>query len=68
MTRNDCPVAAFLDRYDNGDREQLAVVLNDRTRNVELIVRGFHEYNPGFNGAELRKHQQHTCPCFGWVD
>lgn len=68
MTMSDCPVQAFLDRYDNGDREQLEIALADRTRNPYLIARGFDNIDGRMTGNDILKHQHRTCPCGGWTD
>lgn len=64
---SDCPVAAFLARFDNGDRAQLAIVLDDRTRNPHLIAHAFEAMNAGFTGTDILKHQHRTCACADWT-
>lgn len=63
-----CLVAAFLARFDNGDRAQLEVILDDRTRNPHLIARGFDIIDGRMTGNDILKHQHRTCTCGGWTD
>ena len=63
-----CRVKAILERYDNGDAEQLRVIADDRTRNVEMIARSLRVFDPELIGSDIRKHQHGTCDCNGWID
>ena len=65
MTMSDCPVAALLSKFGNGDRAQLVIVVNDRTRNPHLIARSL---DPDLTGIDVMRHQHHTCTCFGYTD
>ena len=63
-----CRIRAILDGLWNGDREQVDLIVADRTRNVELIARSLHSLDGELTGSDVRRHQLATCDCNGWID
>lgn len=58
-----CAVATFLDRFGPGDREQLRIAIDDRTRSVWQIVDALAPLEPRFSGGELIGHRNKRCNC-----
>lgn len=58
-----CPIAAFLDTVHPADRDQFAIILNDRTRHVDHIARSLRSVLPDISGGHVLNHRRGVCGC-----
>lgn len=60
-----CPIGTFLTGIDPSDREQFAIIINDRTRHVDHIARSLRSVLPDVSGTDVLGHRRGECDCEG---
>lgn len=60
-----CRISELIDRYWNGDKDQLRMIVHDPTRNPWAIAMSLQRVDggEGITGHDVQNHRHRKCDC-----